>query len=224
MEAIHDKHPFYSHPQRENKHKHQNVFIGANSEELLKPSHVGYLAENDPYEANAFEVLRSKWINDSKKLYGDFLSAHGNQSLRQVNRQHLPVAVGYIKRRLLADWNDINFIIGTNPEDYIEIRFAASSFDAPSGLKAYMNTLVDQDEHLTKYCLRKVAQYWGLSNDPKSKGSRANSPNHSAAGPGHDSFIYYMLAPPWAHARDPVLYLLQLPAASPSPSQDLDDY
>ena len=51
--------------------------------------------------------------------------------------------MGYIKRRLLADWTDINFIIGTNPEDYIEVRFTASSMDAPSGLKAYMNTLVD---------------------------------------------------------------------------------
>ena len=34
--------------------------------------------ENDPYEANNFEVLRSKWIEDSKKLYGDFIQSHGN--------------------------------------------------------------------------------------------------------------------------------------------------
>jgi len=55
----------------------------------------------------------------------------------------LPEAVGYIKRRLLADWNDINFIIGTNPDDYIELRFQVQNFDAPAGLKAYMNVLVD---------------------------------------------------------------------------------
>jgi hypothetical protein len=33
---------------------------------------VGFLSENDPYEASGFEVLRSKWIEDSKKLYGEF--------------------------------------------------------------------------------------------------------------------------------------------------------
>lgn len=88
-------------------------------------------------------MLRSKWIEDSKKLYGDFIQAQGNNALRKINRKHLPEAVGYIKRRLLADWNDINFIIGTNPDDYIELRFQTNSMDAPSGLKAYLNVLVD---------------------------------------------------------------------------------
>ena len=36
---------------------------------------IGFLSEDDPYEANALEVLRAKWINDSKMLYGDFKSA-----------------------------------------------------------------------------------------------------------------------------------------------------
>ena len=51
----------------------------------------------------------------------------------------------------MADWSDINFIIGTNPEDYIELRFSMSSIDAPSGLKAYMGCLVDQDEQMLKH-------------------------------------------------------------------------
>ena len=106
-------------------------------------STIGFLCENDPYEANSFEVLRSKWIEDSKKLYGDFTQAHGNNSLRKMNRKHLPEAVAYIKRRLLQDWSDINFIIGTNPDDYIELRFQISTFDAPAGLRAYMNVLID---------------------------------------------------------------------------------
>jgi len=56
---------------------------------------------------------------------------------------HMPEVVSYIKRRLLTDWNDVTFIIGTNPEDYVEIRFTVLTKDAPLGLKAYMNTLVD---------------------------------------------------------------------------------
>ena len=110
--------------------------------------YIGFLSENDPYEANAFEVLRARWINDSKKLYGDFITSQGDQALNHVNKQTLPDIVSYIKRRLLADWSDINFIIGTNPEDYIELRFSMGSIDAPSGLKAYMGTLVDQDEQM----------------------------------------------------------------------------
>jgi hypothetical protein len=31
--------------------------------------------------------------------------------------------VGEIKRNILADWSDINFIIGTDPDDNIEMRF-----------------------------------------------------------------------------------------------------
>lgn len=39
---------------------------------------IGFLSEDDPYEANAFEVLRAKWINDSKMLYGDFKSSQAD--------------------------------------------------------------------------------------------------------------------------------------------------
>jgi hypothetical protein len=41
----------------------------------MKPAIVGYLAENDPYEASSYDVLRAKWLEDSKKLYGDFIQA-----------------------------------------------------------------------------------------------------------------------------------------------------
>ena len=43
---------------------------------------IGFLAEDDPYEASAFEVLRAKWINDSKMLYGEFFAAQADQSLK----------------------------------------------------------------------------------------------------------------------------------------------
>ena len=64
--------------------KHQRVFWSKDDQAIQygKPrkanyqhevSADGFISENDPYEANAFEVLRSKWIQDSKKLYGDFI-------------------------------------------------------------------------------------------------------------------------------------------------------
>ena len=120
--------------------------------------------EGDPYEASSFEVLRAKWIEDSKKIYGDFGTTMGQRDLNRENRAHLPEAVAYMKRRLLADWSDINFIIGTNPEDYIELRFLVSdeAGDALSGLHAYMNCFVRADEKLSKFMLRRITEYWGL--------------------------------------------------------------
>ena len=102
-----------------------------------------------------------------------------------MNKQHLPDIVSYIKRRLLADWSDINFIIGTNPEDYIELRFSMSSIDAPSGLKAYMGTLVDQDEMMLRWQLRRVTQFWGLkggTGGKKQKGANSSSPSTTRDG------------------------------------------
>ena len=126
----------------------------------------------------------------------------------------------------MADWSDINFIIGTNPEDYIELRFSMSSIDAPSGLKAYMGTLVDQDDQMLQYQLRRVTQFWGL----RSNGTGSNSKKNSTTGKmnnsadlvdeenpsmedlatsprAEDDYVYYMLAPPWARHKEPILYL-----------------
>lgn len=107
--------------------------------------------EDDPYEATKFEVLRAKWMSDSKILYGEFKPSNNLQSLKQVNKKDLPNIVGLIKRNLLSDWSDINFIIGTNPEDFIEIRFDSNSLDSPKGLHCYMNILTNSHDMLLKY-------------------------------------------------------------------------
>lgn len=62
---------------------------------------------------------------------------------------------------LLADWNDVNFVIGTNPNDFIEIKFDLSTVDTLQGLQAYMNTLVNANDDIMRYMLRKVSFYWG---------------------------------------------------------------
>lgn len=84
--------------------------------------------------------------------------------------------VDHIKRLLLSDWNDVNFVIGTNPNDLIEIKFEIDSTESAHGLNAYMNTLMNTNELVSSYNLRKVTQYW-----PYQEGS----------------CIYYMIAPPW---------------------------
>ncbi len=92
---------------------------------------MSFLFSDDPYDSTKLEVMKHRWVQDSKILYGNFKRAHCDNSLRVVNKQHLPEVVGYIKRNLLADWSDISFVIGTNPEDFIEMRFDVDSLDSP---------------------------------------------------------------------------------------------
>jgi len=40
------------------------------------------MGEVDPYEVNKFEMLRAKWLSDSKMLYGDFKPAKSLKSLK----------------------------------------------------------------------------------------------------------------------------------------------
>ena len=64
--------------------------------------------------------------------------------------------VDHLKRMLLSDWNDVNFVIGTNPEDLIEVKFDIETADAAHGLQSYMNTLMNTNELIAVYNLRKV--------------------------------------------------------------------
>lgn len=152
---------------------------------------LSFLFSDDPYESTKLEVMKGRWVEDSKILYGSFKPAHFDQSLRLINKQHLPEVVGYIKRNLLTDWSDISFVIGTNPEDFIEMRFDVDSLDSPKGLHTYLNNMVNGNDFVLKYQLRRVVQYWNLSSD-------------------NGKELYFMLAPPWVKIRAPVLYLKQI--------------
>jgi hypothetical protein len=35
----------------------------------------------------------------------------------------LPDVVNFIKKVIMVDWAEVNFIIGTNPDQFIEIKF-----------------------------------------------------------------------------------------------------
>jgi hypothetical protein len=43
--------------------------------------------------------------------------------MEKLNRSQLPDIVNYIKKVIMIDWAEVNFIIGTNPESFIEIKF-----------------------------------------------------------------------------------------------------
>ena len=56
--------------------------------------------------------------------------------------------VATIKKILLDDWDKIDFVIGTNPEDLIEIKFLNHQIDSKEGLKVYMNNLINLNERV----------------------------------------------------------------------------
>jgi hypothetical protein len=139
-----------------------------------------FFIESDPYEATIEEVLKNKWMEEAKKLHGEFVTLSKEPLISKANRNALGDMVAYIKKTILADWQDINFVIGTNPEEMIEIKFDGKTIDTTQGLHAYMNTLLNNNQEILKFDLRRVIHYWGYKEAP---------------------YIYYVLAPSWVKLK-----------------------
>lgn len=165
------------------KQLHPSDFIvDTNPLKLENPSDENsrfFAEQEDPYEAGQDDLLRAKWMKESKIINGDFKPAGGQKSLSHINRTQLPDIVIYLKEVIRCDWAEINFIIGTNPDEMIEIKFERSS-DADQGLKPYMNTLIGQNETISGFNLKRELSYWGHKDE---------------------KFIYFMLIPPWIKGK-----------------------
>lgn len=170
QKALHGDKDFYPVVPKP-KGKYENPFNETDKEYLFP-----FLSEEDPYEAAKDEVLRHKWIEESKNLYGEFKPSSKEHSLLMPGRTLFMEILEEVKKVLLADWNDVNFVIGTNPEEMIEIKFESNTMDTEKGLKIYMNNLISANTVMRKYGLRRVSHYWGYK---------------------EDNYIYYMIAPPW---------------------------
>jgi len=120
--------------------------------------------------------LRTKWLEESKIVNGEFKPAFKDWSLLVAGWTLLIEILEEVKKVLLADWNDINFVIGTNPEEMIEIKFDQQTQDIEKGLEIYMNNLISSNSIIRRYGLRRVPYYWGFKDT---------------------THIYYMVAPPW---------------------------
>jgi hypothetical protein len=86
--------------------------------------------------------MKQKWLEKSKFLYGDFRPSKRNGLMKKLNPHHIPEVVDYIKKNLLKDWSDISFVIGINPEGFIEMSFLVETLESPLGLKNYLDILV----------------------------------------------------------------------------------
>jgi len=113
--------------------------------------------------------------------------------MERVTKTQLPDIVNYIKKVIMIDWAEVNFIIGTNPDSFVEIKFDQRSVDTDLGLKAYMNTMLTTHDVISQFNLKKVLKYWGFRDE---------------------RHIYFMLAPPWIRFNPAHVYMSCLKAHS----------
>ena len=93
--------------------------------------------------------------------------------------------VNYLKKVIMIDWAEVNFVIGTNPDSFIEIKFDTKSIDTEHGLKAYMNTIVKTHDVISQFNFRRVIKFWGYKDQ---------------------GYVYFMLAPSWIKSNPAISY------------------
>lgn len=174
-----------------NNMKYQYPFIPENEQYTHS-----FLSCGDPYGVSIDDKLRSKWIDEAKMIYGDFIPSGPSKPIHCVSKSLMKEIVDCVKRLLLSDWNDVNFVLGSkffesfnsiaNPNDFIEVKFDTDTVDNPTGLHSYMNTLLNTNDDIIRYQLRKISYYWGYR---------------------EGNFVYYMFAPPWLKVYIVSLYL-----------------
>lgn len=121
---------------------------------------------------------------DSKVLAGDFKPQSLEKSPIPVTKAQMRDIINVLRLHLTRDWDDAKFIIATNHDDHIEVRFDLDTVDSMNGLIAYMNNLVSQAEDVTKFKLRRVVNSWALIDK-------------------HSKYIYFMISPPWVKQQRP---------------------
>lgn len=72
-----------------------------------------FLSQDDPYSVSTDDRLRAKWIEEAKQLYGSFVPAGPKKPIHQVSKSLMKEIVDCIKKLLLSDWNDVNFVLGS---------------------------------------------------------------------------------------------------------------
>lgn len=142
---------------------------------------------SEPFEAAQEQMMRAKWLEDSKVLHGPFVpSGHSrfagpDKTLDTPTRALLPQIVEEIHTVLSDDWIDNEFSVLATEEDTIIARFKLDSLDSEKGLKAYMNVLALNNPVICKYMLKRIIEDWSTK-------------------PG-DGFLHFTFRPPWVHAR-----------------------
>lgn len=88
--------------------KYEYPFLGQHEVSVYS-----FLAQNDPYELTRDEKLQNLWEEECRRIFGPFKPNGVQKSLAVVSKSQLRDIVEVLKKLLLSDWNDVNFVIGS---------------------------------------------------------------------------------------------------------------
>ena len=143
-----------------------------------------YPHQANPYEAASDQILRQKWLEESKILAGPFVpSGTANDALSDgvPTKAMARDIIQQVQRIICEDWEDVEVAIYVNEDEQWVIRFPLHAVDSDAGLVAYMNVLTRTNAVIMKYQLVKVVEHWNVR-------------------PG-DGHVYFTLRPPWVKVR-----------------------
>jgi hypothetical protein len=141
---------------------------------------VRYPHQANPYEAATDQILRHKWLEESKILAGPFVpSGTTNEALRTgaPTKMLARDIIQQVQRIICEDWEDVEVAIYVNEDEHWVVRFPLDAVDSDAGLVAYMNVLVRTNAVVVKYQLVRAVEHWNVR-------------------PG-DGHVYFTLRPPW---------------------------
>ena len=72
-----------------------------------------FLMAEDPYSVGKSDALRAHWIEEAKLLYGHFKPSGPAHPIHTVSKSLMKEIVDCVKKLLLSDWNDVNFVLGS---------------------------------------------------------------------------------------------------------------
>jgi len=72
-----------------------------------------FLMSEDPYSVGKSDALRAHWIEEAKLLYGHFKPSGPAHPIHHVSKSLMKEIVDCVKKLLLSDWNDVNFVLGS---------------------------------------------------------------------------------------------------------------
>eukprot|EP00741_Cyanophora_paradoxa_P006990 tig00001067_g6762.t1 len=139
----------------------------------------------NPYEAADDDAQRQAWLQkmlaEQAQPGHKFVPSGARPDWDKPSRLLLPEILRSLHALLVADWPDHTFVVESDGNELIAVRFAAAGLESAKGLTTYMNIMAKcNSEVVTKYGLTRLVDKWGVQ---------------------AEGFLTFTFKPPWVHLR-----------------------
>ncbi|OMJ95232.1 hypothetical protein SteCoe_1444 [Stentor coeruleus] len=133
-----------------------------------------FVSVNTSFNSARDHASRLKWIKDMQIKHGDFRVGKSLETYQSKSTaQEIIIA---LKKKISSDWELTDFDIGLNNTSCIELRFYMKTVESSEAMHHYMNLLINKNQEMGKFCLKRVPSNWGVKNG---------------------KFLVYIMAPAW---------------------------